>query len=155
MLMYGLISLYRYSFPDTVKLAEIQQITIILANKPEFYDGGEYNDPEISFEDNRYSGLFKLTEYASLMSRRKEIQNMQAGDSLKLLIIRENLIKNMNSIEVCGIEDPQHQVLLSLEEYNHSKENEWTDLWMAVLILNLIMVPAIIRKLIKKKAQPE
>jgi hypothetical protein len=151
MFMFSIISLIRYYVADIVENYEIKEISVILSSKPQYYSGGEYSDPELSFDVEGYSGTFKISgyEHAYNLFYQSGIQNLKFGDSLKLIVSKQIQKSENNDIEVYGIEDSNHSKLLTLDEHNHHKKNEWKDIWFIVLFFNLFFWPMKIRRWVK------
>lgn len=147
LLIFGIISFIRYSFPGTIEKNETKEIEIILSSKPEFHQGGEYSDSHYSIYAEGFSSNFKISEYVYYLSENEKFKLLKTGDTLELLVNKDC---DDESIEVYGIKNSKKEDFITLDDYNYSKKNEWKDLWFVVLFISLVFWPMIIRRWINR-----
>jgi hypothetical protein len=77
--------------------------------------------------------------------QQSEIQKLRTGDTLFLWITKH---ASPNKT-ITGIELIDGTKILTLDEYNSHKKNEWKDIWFPVLLINIVLWPLIIGKWIR------
>ena len=147
MAFFCVLSLFRYCFREIEDPENIHKVQVILSSAPEYDNGGEYGDPELLFYNSGERKAYKLEGYgiAYRTLQQKEIQQLRTGDTLFLWISKQG----GQSKTITGIELVDGTRILTLDEYNSHKKNEWKDIWFVVLFINIILLPVIIGKWIR------
>jgi hypothetical protein len=147
MAFFCVLSMVRYFFREIEEPENIHKVQVILSSAPEYDNGGEYGDPELLFYNSGERKAYKLEGYgiAYRTLQQKEIQQLRTGDTLFLWISKQG----GQSKTIIGIELVDGTRILTLDEYNSHKENEWKDIWFVVLFINLVLWPITIGKWIR------
>lgn len=147
MAFFCFMSIFRYCFRENEDHESIQKVKVILSSAPEYDNGGEYGDPELVFYKSGERKAYKLEGYGIAYNtfQKSEIQKLRTGDTLFLWITKQ---ASPNKT-ITGIELIDGTKILTLDEYNSHKENEWKDIWFVVLFINIILWPLIIGKWIR------
>nr|WP_321453182.1 hypothetical protein [uncultured Carboxylicivirga sp.] len=147
-------ALYAFYRPDIIKETETSKIDIELASKPEYEEYNGDNVENISFKAKGYRNYFDISHSALLYINISDITNLNIGDGLKLLVDKNDLKiqprKHIyHPITVCGIEKPNKEILLTLNDYNKGARNRWKEFILIGTFLCFAYITVII-KIIKK-----